>query len=228
MGRGKQGTEAARRRLEMALEHIDHLTEQLADEKIKRKAAEVRAAHLEGIESRDRSWEEVSRALLDEARRKLGWWKRAADEDCHRRTAAFKDLSRLMSEAKLPRGTTVEDFELINKRYPALMSALTAGHSEEWADVTRLPNSRYHHFERRLHGTELARFQRLVGERTTLNADKDLSVDWADALEARQAGFSPADALAYATGDEDPLRRRDGQLIPAARGIESKAVTEIR
>lgn len=52
--RGKQGAESARRKAEMAMEHIDRLTEQLADEKVRRKQVEAAAARVPGLERQNR------------------------------------------------------------------------------------------------------------------------------------------------------------------------------
>jgi hypothetical protein len=50
MARGKQAASAAIRRLEMAMEHIDRLTEQLAEAKIRVKSVEKEAARVPGME----------------------------------------------------------------------------------------------------------------------------------------------------------------------------------
>jgi hypothetical protein len=205
MARGKYSDLAVRRRLDGALAHIDDLTEQLASEKIRRRQAEERAARFEGVDQMNRSMELRNDEMLADALGKLRWWDHVVDEDVERRKAALRELGeKFFFDCKLDGLlTNQERVEYLEDRYPRLMAALRAG------TVVRnrgfLERSPYRPALRKLDDPKRERFERLVGLRHSLNADDDRGLNWADVMEAQQAGFSVQEALEYVTGEERPF-----------------------
>lgn len=194
MARGKEGMEALRRRYEAAMEHLDRLTEQLADEKIRRKEAEARAARLEGI---DAMWKDAEihndqmlKEALDELHEQDVWM---ADHNKKVR-AAFKEIrDRLLRDLKVPSDIGIDRVEFLVKRYPALMALFIRGEPRVNARYNRGPG------DRKLNDDQLRRFQRLRGERMVVQgSDVDVGKAWADLLEGREAGFTWEEAQEYA------------------------------
>lgn len=206
MARGKQATETARRRLDAAMEHIDRLVEQLTDAKQRARDAEARAAKLEGLDLMAKNMELRNDQMLKDATAKLQSWRQWARRDRDRRQAAIKEIVRkLVHDLKIDASLTpIDTCEFLEQRYPAIMLAITGDKTTGNGRPMRVTWSSFRSFERKLSDDELRRFQRLVGERGTVeaNPNKEAGQMWAELLEAQQAGFSPDEILEYATTDD--------------------------
>lgn len=133
MAKGKQASKAANRRLEATRDHVDRLTEQLAEAKIRARDAEKRAAEADLLRQRVRELERriddgPTEAILD----KLRWWDTISKQDRQRRSAALKELiawfngpggspGRLTSQL-----TPMERFEVLCGVLPNVVAALEA------------------------------------------------------------------------------------------------------
>jgi hypothetical protein len=202
VARGKQAVESARRRYDTAIEHIDRLTEELANEKLRRKEAEARATRLEALDLMVRNAELRHDEAISDTQGALHEWARIWKEDSARATRAMREVGKMLQHiGVMDLATPLERVEFLAKEYPAITACLTLGGSERWGvDDLRLGTSRHHPAERRLTGDRLKRFQRLMGERSSLG---DSGVDWADLFDARQAGFTAQEAVEYSTTDPE-------------------------
>jgi hypothetical protein len=187
--KGKEALAAAHRRLAGACEHIDQLSEQLAEAKRRVRDAEARADKADRLEKllADKNNDELLAEALDTIR----WWEKVRVEDVDRRRAAWRELgARLLPDLQF-RGNTVDRMEFLLRRYPALCAALSAG---EWADIP-VRDTRYQlgRSARHLSEEERSRLQRQRGIREASEGDDDTDVAevWADVLEAKQTGFAP-------------------------------------
>jgi hypothetical protein len=203
MARGKEALDAARRRYEAAMEHIDRLTDDLANEKLRRKEAELRAARFEGLDHMTKVVELRNDQLLGDAITKIHQWRTVALADRKRRLKAIQEVwDRLVPdlEIKLHRLTPIDQMQFMVVRYPALMTALMASRSEGTNGRFIDPANPYATAERKLNNDQLRRFQRIMGERGILEANPDIDAGqaWADLMEARQAGFTADEMAEYA------------------------------
>lgn len=201
MAKGKYGNRATNRANAAALAHIDRLTEQLAEEKMRRRAAETRAAQYAGLDNLAR----VSEARHDEALRtaldKVQSWYLIAEEDRDRRRAAMRELRDHFHADIRFMGTNVEWMEFLVRRYPRLLSALTAGELRS-ARRYRDHRSPFRRIERKLTEDELVKFQVVTGQRGLVRDGPHAGkvVDWSELFEARQvAGFDLEEMLELST-----------------------------
>lgn len=209
MAKGKQAVASVNRRLVAANGHIDRLTSELVDAKIRARDAERRADRLEGIERMlDRA--DVHRdELIIELTRKCQWWAKVAKEDRERRGLALREMGKLASDHGIMLGNRNLPFhdmwDFLVARYPAIMAALNAG-----TDLTApfaTPGTPFRNLEERLESNpeSLKAFQRLAGERGEIQGHEGKSAGQvlADMLEASQAGFTPSETLELVLGSSE-------------------------
>lgn len=206
MAKGRYASQAKARADHAALAHIDRLTTMLAEEKMRRRAAEERARLLEvaDVEARRRAAanDDALAAALD----KLKWWERVAREDHDRRAAALRELPRRLAPDVRFIGTNVEWIEYVHQRYPALVAALLARPADPAPPRHRDRHSLYTRHERRLSDADLIRFQQVSGQRSRVGDDQQ-AVDWAAIYEARQLDFTTEELIEYATIQPGPHPR---------------------
>jgi hypothetical protein len=199
MARGKQAAMSAQRRYETAVEHIDRLTEELANVKVRARDAEARAARLEGADALISRASSKNDELLFDALQALDRWKRVQRADQKRRTDAIVELlQKLVTDLGWEAETPAEDKrQFLETRYPAVMLALKAG--EAPSRVARWKTSVTPYERRLVTAEEVRRFQRLTGQRGEVEGAKDVDfADWLnDVLDAKQAGFSAEDIVEY-------------------------------
>lgn len=205
MARGKHAIQAQRRADDAAMAHIDRLTSQLAEEKMRRRDAERRAGQYAGLDNMVRLREAEHDESMQKALEKLGWWAQVAREDKERRDAALQELAeKLRVDLNLTHlTTTVEWIEFTIRRYPRLFSALTAGDSDSWQPErpVRRPASSYRPYEAKLTDADLVKFQVLTGQRGSLDKDGRL-IEWADLFAAKQIdGLTRQEWVELATRD---------------------------
>ena len=113
--------------------------------------------------------------MLEDSIAKLQAWRRQALHDRERRQAAIKEIiHRLVPDLNIdPSLTTIDLCEFLERRYPAIMLAITLDKTTTSGRPARVSWSPFRAFERKLSDDELRRFQRLVGERGTLEANPD-------------------------------------------------------
>jgi hypothetical protein len=209
MARGKQATMAANRRAEAAHEVIDRLTSEVAELKIRAREAEHRADRLEGIEAALSTADIKRDDLIVELTRKLQWWSKVAGEDQARREAAreqmFRRLCPDLFDAIDPNMPLEDRRQFLVKRYGAVMAALCACDESQLRPDSALPvhGTNTEVFEKKLSQESLRKFQRLSAQRAVFESapDRDAADVLNDLLDARQAGFDPADVLDYALSE---------------------------
>jgi hypothetical protein len=193
MVRGKHSAESARHREEALMQTIDRLTDQLANEKLRRKEAEIRSAHLVGIESEWKKAEVRNDKMLAEAMNALRAEQKWGDDHNKKVRRALDDIAALLADLKVPFETGIDRVEFLERRYPGLMGLILRPHNP--GPFARTPG------ERHLDEAGRRRLQRLRNDRTVfadLPDDADLGVAWADLLEGRAVGFTVAEAAEYA------------------------------
>lgn len=214
MARGKKAAAAAIRRAEAAHEHIDRLTTELVEAKLRARRAEERAARLENISTLLQTASPKNDKMLAEALSALKSWKAISKADHARRMAAVAEmLDKLIADLGLPSGGIEDRREFLAKRYPAIMKALTAGRDGApyarqapvaWAGSALTP------MQEKLQATpeDLRRFQRLSGMRawSADGGDEDLSDVWCDLLDAKQIGLTYEEMIEATPTKEAPAK----------------------
>lgn len=199
MAKGKQAALAANRRLEAAHAHIDRLTSELVDAKLRAKQAELRAARLEGADQLVSAASVKHDEMLADALAALSRWTTIQKQDQKRRNEAMTELLvKVLNDVgvkDLVNLPLVDRWELARTRYPALASALMARD-----DAGRKPGAKTNaihpvemvHAQRKLEGDDLRRFQRLCGMRAVMEPapERDAADVWNDMLDAKQIGLS--------------------------------------
>jgi hypothetical protein len=204
MARGKEAVQASARRLEAAYAHIDRLTEELVDAKLRARDAEARARRLEGIEALLPTAVAKNDAMLQQALTALRTWRRWGDELHEQRGKALHEMgTKLIPDLDLIGGggpVTTDVLEFLKKRYPAIVLVMTGSSWEGESLVTFESPSRP--LEEKLGPEELRRFQRLMGERLVFQSDQeaDASKVWADMLDAKVVGLSTEETMEYVFG----------------------------
>ena len=205
MAKGKYAARAQRRADDSAMAHIDRLTTQLAEEKMRRRDAERRAGQYAGLDNMVRLREAEHDEALKKALEKLAWWDAVRRDDKARREAALDEIqSKLRADLGMNHmTTTVEWIEFLTRRYPRLISALTAGSSDTWHSdrPLRRHTSPHRHYESKLNDEDLVKFQIITGQRGVKQSDGRL-IEWADLFEARQMdGMAEDDLIELASRD---------------------------
>jgi hypothetical protein len=198
MARGKEAVQATNRRLEAAMEHIDRLTSQLADYKVRMRAAEERAARFEGTDQMNKAMELRNDELLAAAVDKLRWWQKVAKEDHRRRQAAWNEIGARLLLDLIITGTHEDQVEIFCRRYPAIDSALCAGNNP--SPVLRGSLSPRN---RRLSEDQTIRLKRALRLRSqvpTAEGVRDVVDIWGDLLDARQMDLSPEETRELVLG----------------------------
>lgn len=200
MAKGKQAAVAAQRRYEAAVEHIDRLTSELAEAKMRARSAEARAQRLEGVEKHLEASSSKRDELVLVLTKKLEWWEKVRRLDEERRKAACAELCRLgMDICSLGKGGAIGDgWEFARKRYPRVVQALMASEHPVPVDPTYVERAPDTCFSKRLSGESRRRWNRLTGREVDLGGT---GVPMADALidllDARQAGFTKEEVVEF-------------------------------
>lgn len=188
MAKGKHATASANRRLEAAQDHIDRLTDQLAEAKRRARQVEAQASQVPKLRQRIRDLEEDNAPIIQEL---TSWWKngRKAWASMHDRitylhTTILLDYFKVVAD--MYGMTRVETIEWMTRKYPDLYSE--DGTSKRiqgggpWAMDPR---------QRRLSDEAVRRIQQKNGLRHADTADAALM--WQQIDEAIDAGFRGAD-----------------------------------
>lgn len=207
MARGKKGAQAQRKADQSAIDTIDRLTQRLAEEHRRRLDAEAVARRYSHEDNAIRLLEAQNDEALAVALDKLRWWQQVAAQDHERRLAAFQEIrDHLRPDMRLGNVPQVEWIEFLERRYPRIITALTAG---KWApDGSRRPfrnrRSPFARMEKKLSDEQLIRFQQVTGQRSTLKdgTAAGATIDWALTLEATQAGFTSDEVLELLADDD--------------------------
>ena len=203
MTRGKNGAQAQRRADQAAIDTIDRLTERLAEEKRRRLDAEATARRYAAADNTVRILEASNDEALNRALDQVRAWTEIAEQDHKRRLAALHEVKEHMRADLRLQGTThVEWVEFMCRRYPRLLSALTAGN---WTPDGKRPfrdrHSPYSRMEAKLSDTALRRFQAVTGQRHSLQGADD-PLDWTLLFEATQAGFTTDETMELLGSDD--------------------------
>lgn len=169
MAKGKHAALSANRRAEAAHEHIDRLSTELVEAKIRARdaeevarMAELRLKRSEDELARTEKLRESARKVVDETRAhyKAGWekWEKAKP-----------DFNRLLIDAINAAPSTLgpaDRVEFLFYRYPKLMDFL--GHKLDRGVHSEL------HGSRRMDPDDVRRMGRWLGERATIEWDPDV------------------------------------------------------
>lgn len=189
MAKGKQAARAANRRLEATQDHVDRLTEQLAEAKMRARDAEARAAESDRLRARvGRLQREVDEGPSEACLDKLRWWAEVSKADTERRKAAIRELTAYVGGVSLCASLTqLEKFELAIKVLPHTFAALIADDVE---NVRRIPDegARYHGDRSPTDPAKRRKWYAYVQRER--NPDEALVGDLADILAAAQEGFT--------------------------------------
>lgn len=184
MAKGKEALAAANRRYQAAVQHIDRLTSELAEAKIRAKEAEKLAVKVPHLEERLQVAEEklatdsVVAELYDRVELCLARLKEWKEHDERLKSST---LTLLRDYARLTQMTTPELVEFAVRRIPQFFrdgSAISDGK----------PFRR--HMPAGLSDDAVRRLQKLRGER---GIDIDLGAAMAESMEALDAGFTSAE-----------------------------------
>lgn len=130
MAKGKQAAKAANRRLEATQDHVDRLTEQLADQKMRARDAEARAVEADQLRERIRVLEaQIAEGPTEATLDKLRWWESVRKADIKRRRAAQSELFRWFNrdtDDLVGTVTVVEAYEVMCGVLPHVMAAIEA------------------------------------------------------------------------------------------------------
>jgi hypothetical protein len=200
MAKGKEAISAANRRVQAAHEVIDRLTDELAQQKVLRREAERRLARVEHQAARVEELErqQAGDELLADALAALDQWRTVAREDQLRRNAALKEVaSRLMPDLALLSPSehlgSIDRYELLLRRYPRIIDALSGGHSPR-DDGSFMPKDVPRSL-RKPKGEDLRRVQQLLGLRAIPEwaPDADMADVVNDLLDAKHAAFTKSE-----------------------------------
>lgn len=187
MTKGKQAARAANRRLEATQDHVDRLTEQLTEAKIRARDAEARAAESDQLRERVRFLEtKLEEGPGEAALDKLRWWEEVRKADVKRRRKAQSELMRWFDRDNaflVDKVTVVEGYEVMCGVLPNVMAALEA------VDVSVIQRRakegmRFPEDPRHMGGEEYRKWQRFVKRERHL--DDDLVSDLVDILSGVQ------------------------------------------
>lgn len=202
MARGREALQAANRRLEAAQSHIDRLTDELVDAKMRARTAESEMARLQGIEKLLPQASQRNDAMLEQMVQANARWERVAKADQRRRMEGFKQLVFKVIDdigiPGLPSESIADRLDLLQTRYPKVLSALLAEDIKSKKSNWR-PASPTRPAELKRDGEDLRRFQRALGLRAhsdnLTGEDRDIADVFCAVLDARQIGFTLDEAL---------------------------------
>lgn len=196
MAKGKQAAKAANRRLHATQDHVDRLTDQLAEAKIRARTAEAASREADLLRDRVRRLEAEVESGPDEAMRaKLGAWNKEWKEDEARRRRAAKELLDHLTRVHLPllgRLSELETVEVLYGILPHTFAALRACPVEWIREASR--NGLQYAGERVIEDpAERRRWQAYV--RKERHHDSAVVSDMIDILEAVRVGFTTEEIM---------------------------------
>lgn len=196
MAKGKEALSAANRRLEAAYAHIDRLTSELVDAKIRARLAEQRATKLEGVDALVTQADIRRDQTVTQLQTEVNHWEQVSKEfDGWRRDALVELLGKVFLDLKrdgagLPH-TIVDRMEFVRKRYPVLWDLLAM------KSTTNRPRPDAGTM-RRFHGDRLLQLQRALGHRATLPPEVEVDTFaelYSEILDAEAAGLTSDEVL---------------------------------
>jgi hypothetical protein len=190
--RGKEALAASNRRYRAALDHIDRMTEQLADAKIRARAVEKQAARVGQVERY--LTEHNNDELLAEALAAVEVWKaRFRRYEARRKEAKAEVRERLAADAfhLMPIDTPTDMAEFLFTRYPKLVGLVLGGPLADFDERERYSIGLGRH-ALKLTPEHCRRLQVARGIRAGVEnlPAANVGTYLSDALEALDAGFT--------------------------------------
>lgn len=188
MAKGKQAVAAANRRLEAAQDHIDRLTEQLTEAKLRARQVEAQASQVPALKKRIAKLEEPDPVVT----RIAEWWDTIEKDwlDINKELNRWKSIvaDYILVDCQERGLTGVEYVEYLSRRYPDLFRP-----DGQQDAISKGAPWRRSKVERRLPEEAVRRLQMARGER---HADvTDNAGLWLHIEEALAAGFTAGEAM---------------------------------
>lgn len=199
MARGKHATKSANRRQSAERDHIDRLTDQLAEAKLRARRNEQLAAQVPMLRARigELTQQIEDDELLAESIEALRRWKQIATADQKRRAKAWREVGKMLADFRTRMLLSQADsYEFFLRRYPAIFRALVA---DDNIDTTQTVRQYSPLRTAGMTDEQVKRWQRAAGTRAVHEFDNeadaaDVMIDW---LDAKQASFSTEEIHEY-------------------------------